>query len=510
MTFTSYYFIFGFLPLVYAGFLLAHRHGGWNWGINWLAFSSLAFYCINAYYLPGAWHFPLILIGSIFFNYGVGNLIAGSVASRPSFARAALFLGIAVNLGALGYLKYVNFFLDVFNQAAGTSLSATLYAVPIGMSFFTFIQLGYLLDAYNRRLIGHDFGRYVVFAAFFPCVTAGPLVLQSEMMEQMGTPKMAAFDPHRLIVGLTMFGLGLAKKVVLSDAIAPFANTVFDGAASGLSFDAATAWIGALCYALQLYFDFSGYSDMAIGLGLIFGIKLPLNFDSPFKATNISDFWRRWHMTMTRFFTNYIYSGLAMNGMRRSARFSLGRVGRFMLVAALPSIVTFLVAGVWHGAGWTYVVYGAMHGLAIAIYLGWREFSPVRLPHAFAWSLTMATVASGLVMFRAADLPTAFAMLSSMWGLGASAAASGSVIIDAGNALSFIVLLGAITQLLPNTQQMLHHHWPAIDAKPETTALDAGLLAWRPAFGSALATAALFTVALTCIGAGSNFLYYKF
>jgi alginate O-acetyltransferase complex protein AlgI len=503
MVFTSYSFIFIFLPIVYAGFLLAHRHGGWNAAIYWLGAASLAFY--------GMWGWPLlaILIVSIGFNYGLGQFIAKSHAESNAAGRAALFLGVLVNLGALGYFKYANFFLDIVNGATGTGMSSGINLVVIGMSFFTFIQIGYLIDAHNGRLLKHDFGRYVVFSAFFPCVTAGPLVLQREMMEQMDAPKVKAFDPQRLVVGLTMFGLGLSKKVVLSDAIAPYADTVFNGAASGMSFDMVTAWMGSLCYALQLYFDFSGYSDMAIGLGMIFGLKLPLNFDSPFKATNISDFWRRWHMTMTRFFTNYIYSGLAMNGMRRSARFQFGKVGRFLLVAAFPSIVTFLVAGVWHGSGWTYIYYGLMHGFAIAAYLGWREFSPIRLPYAAAWGLTMATVASGLVMFRAPDAATAFTMLSSMWGMG-SPATAGAIVIDSGNALSLIVLLGAVTQLLPNTQQVLHHEWPTIDAKPESTALDAGLLAWRPAFGSALATAAMFTIALTCIGAGSNFLYYKF
>jgi alginate O-acetyltransferase complex protein AlgI len=504
MVFTSYAFIFVFLPIVYGGFLLAHRHGGWNTAIYWLGAASLTFYGM------WGWRMLAILVVSIVGNYSLGQLIARSAAVNKPMARLALFFGIFVNLAALGYFKYATFFLDILNHAAGTGVSGGVNLAVIGMSFFTFIQVGYLIDAHNGRLLNHDFGRYVLFSAFFPCVTAGPLVLQREMMAQMEAPTIKAFDPQRLIVGLTMFGLGVSKKVVLSEAIAPYADTVFNGAALGLSYDMATAWIGSLCYALQLYFDFSGYSDMAIGLGMIFGIKLPLNFDSPFKATTISDFWRRWHMTMTRFFTSYVYSGLAMNGMRRSAHLQLGKVGRFLLVAAIPSIVTFMVAGVWHGSGWTYVCYGIIHGVAIAIYLGWREFSPVRLPYAAAWGLTMATVASGLVMFRAPDTATAFAMLSSMWGFGSAAAGAEAIIVNSGNALSLIVLLGAVTQLLPNTQQVLHHEWPTVDVKPETTALDAGLLAWRPAFGSALATAAMFTIALTCIGAGSNFLYYKF
>jgi alginate O-acetyltransferase complex protein AlgI len=503
MFFTSYQFILIFLPLTFAGFVLAHRLGGWNWAINFLGAASLAFYGLFGYQLLA------ILVGSIFFNYVFGNLIAG-LKNSPAMARNTLLFSIAANLSLLGYLKYTNFLVDIANQLSGTSFAHHDVLVPIGVSFFTFIQIGYLIDAYNSQLIAHNFGRYIVFSAFFPCVTAGPLVLQREMMEQMADPKHKAFELRRVIVGLTMFGMGLFKKVVLADSIAPFANQVFDGAAKGLPIDASTSWIGALCYALQLYFDFSGYSDMAIGLGTVFGIKLPLNFDSPFKATNISDFWRRWHMTMTRFFTNYIYSGLAMKGMRNSAKWRLGMVGRFLLVAAMPSLVTFMVAGVWHGSGWTYVLYGLMHGLAIATFLAWREFSGVRLPPAVGWAITMAVVVSGLVMFRAVDVSTAGNLLASMWGLGSFDFASSLLGANASHACSMIVLFGAITQLLPNTQQILHHDWPTSDAKPKTTALDAGLLAWRPSLGPAVVTAAIYTVALTSIGAGSNFLYYKF
>ncbi len=503
MIFTSYEFILLFLPLAYIGFLMAHRLGGWQWAINFMAVASVAFY--------GMWGLvPLaILVCSILFNYLIGQRIAAASLERPKMAKLLLILGLFGNLGALGYFKYMNFFVDVANQATGAHYSHAPQFITIGMSFFTFIQIGYLIDAVNGRLLKHDFSRYVIFAAFFPCVTAGPLVMQREMMEQMDNPKLGAFDLGRLVVGLTMFGFGLAKKVVLADAIAPLANSVFDGVAAGQSVSMITAWLGAICYALQLYFDFSGYSDMAIGLGLMFGLRLPLNFDSPFKATNISDFWRRWHMTMTRFFTSYIFSSIAMSGRRHTGRMNLGRFGRYMVVAAVPSFLTFMVAGVWHGSGWTYVIYGVMHGAAIAIYLGWREFSNVRLPYAAAWLLTMTTVVCGLVMFRSANVATAMQLLSSMWG-GSEISTASFVQIDLGDALSVMVLLGAITQLLPNTQQILHRDWPTIDAKPETTAMDAGLLAWRPGFSSALVSAAIMAIALTSIGAGTNFLYYKF
>jgi alginate O-acetyltransferase complex protein AlgI len=505
MSFTSYQFILVFLPLAYIGFITAHRFGGWQWAINFLAVLSLVFYAMFGFSLL------LILLASLWFNYAAGNIIT-CLGNNPAVARNSLLGAIGINLALLGYLKYTNFFIDVANQVSGSGFAHHDILVPLGVSFFTFIQIGYLIDAYNGQLLKHDLARYIVFAAFFPCITAGPLVMQREMMEQMDNPQQPAFDLRRLIVGMTMFGMGLFKKVVLADSIAPFANQVFDGAANGAALDPANAWIGALCYTLQLYFDFSGYSDMAIGLGTVFGIKLPLNFDSPFKATNISDFWRRWHMTMTRFFTNYIYSGLAMKGMRSGSRWGVGRVGRFVLVAAMPSIVTFIVAGVWHGSGWNYVIYGLMHGIAIATFLAWREFAGIKLPAIVGWAITMFAVVCGLVMFRSADVPTALTILANMTGASTSigSAIGAAFVLDQAQALSMIVLFGSITLLLPNTQQILHHDWPTVDVKPLTTALDAGLLAWKPALGSAFVSACLFTVALTSIGSGSSFLYYKF
>jgi D-alanyl-lipoteichoic acid acyltransferase DltB (MBOAT superfamily) len=504
--FTSFEFILIFLPLAYAGFILAHRLWSWSGAIKFLAAASLVFY--------GMWGVPLLLVlaGSILFNYTAGTLISGLSGQREQ-ARNLLIGSIAANLALLGYLKYTNFLIDVANQLTGAGLDHSILPLSIGVSFFTFIQIGYLIDAYNGQQVRGDLSRYIVFSAFFPCVTAGPLVLQREIMEQLDNPKHEAFEIRRAAIGLTMFGMGLFKKVVLADSIAPYADQVFNGVAQGVAVDAATAWIGSTCYALQLYFDFSGYSDMALGLGLLFGIKLPLNFDSPFKATNISDFWRRWHMTMTRFFTNYIYSGLAMKGMRRSAGGNATPFQKYLRVGAIPAIVTFLVAGVWHGAGWTFVVYGLIHGLAIATFLGWREFGGIKLPAPVGWALTMAVVISGLVVFRAADLSTAGTILANMWSLGlVEVAQSGAMIagFDLPRAASLIVLLGAITLLLPNTQQMLHRDWPSSDSKPSDVALNAGLLAWRPALTSAVIISGAYISALTLIGSGSNFLYYQF
>lgn len=503
MAFTSLQFIFIFLPLAYLGFVLAHRYGGARQATNLLALVSLIFYALFGVQLL------LVLLVSMIFNFSVGNVIA-CLNDHRRVARNLLLGAVAINLCGLGYLKYMNFFVDVANQVAGTGYSHFDIAVPLGVSFFTFVQIGYLIDAYNGQLLKHDFSRYIVFAAFFPSVTAGPLVMQREMMEQLSNSNNPAFDARRITIGLTMFAMGLFKKVVMADSIAPFADSVFAGAQGGMALDSATAWTGALCYTLQLYFDFSGYSDMAIGLATVFGIKLPLNFDSPFKSTNISDFWRRWHMTMTRFFTAYVYSGLAMSGMRRSMGWGLGPTGRFLMTAAFPSIITFLVAGVWHGSGWTFVIYGLIHGVAIATFLGWREFSGMKLPSPAAWLLTMVTVVCGLVMFRAPDVATAMTLLGHMWGVSGASSSANMVTIDSAQALSMIVIMSAVALLMPNTQQILHHEWPVVDAKPGNIASEAGLVAWRPSFGTAFATACIFAVGITSIGASSGFLYYKF
>jgi alginate O-acetyltransferase complex protein AlgI len=501
LSFSSFEFVLAFLPVVYGGFVLANRVGGWTASINFLVAASFAFYGLFGLNLLA------ILVGSITVNF----LIARAIISRKEdreVTRNLMIGGIAVNLLALGYLKYSDFLVGLFGSA-----SAPHAVNVIGVSFFTFIQIGYLIDAFNGQLVRHDFARYALFSAFFPCVTAGPLVLQNEFMRQLDNPAIKAFDLRRVAVGLTMFGFGMFKKVVLADQIAPFANAMFNGVTAGAAVDPVTAWVGTLCYTLQLYFDFSGYSDMAIGLGLIFGIKLPLNFNSPFKTTNISDFWRNWHMTMTRFFTNYIYTGLAMNGMRRAMTGRVGRVQKYVLTAAVPAIVTFMVAGVWHGSGMTFAVYGLLHGCAIAGYLAWREFSGIRLPAPVAWFCTMAVVVTGLVIFRSPNMTTAATVLASMWNPlahlgGTDPQAFAGFVLD--QALSMVIILGAVTLLLPNTQQVLHLDWPTSDMKPQDVEQDAGLLAWRPKMSSAFVTALTYAIALTSIGSGTSFLYYNF
>ncbi|MEZ5856591.1 MAG: MBOAT family O-acyltransferase [Hyphomicrobiaceae bacterium] len=505
MVFHSYQFIFGFLPLVYVGYLAAHRLGGWTCAFRFLAVASLVFYGLFSPKLT------LVLAASVVGNYLIGDMIE-RYRDQPKRAWHLLIAAIAVNILALGYFKYSNFLIDIANAVIGSETPHIKLLIPVGVSFFTFVQIGYLVEVYNGQAKKPGFERYAIFAAFFPCVTAGPLVLQREMLDQMHNRTDSPFSGDRIAVGLTMFTIGLFKKVVLADSIAPFADQVFNGVTGGAALSSATAWLGALAYALQLYFDFSGYSDMALGLGTIFGLKLPLNFDSPFKATSISDFWRRWHITMTRFFTTYVFSPLAMRGMRRAVGQRKGPVEKFLLTGALPAVATFFVAGIWHGAGWTFVVYGVLHGLAIAVNIAWREMRRPELPPALGWFLTMSVVVTGLVIFRAANLETAAIILGHMWlpGFSSAAAATEIVAIDKRMALSMIILLGSIALLMPNSQQIMHRYWVSSDAKPAAVQAAAGLLRWRPSLSIAVALGTTLSIAVASIGAATTFVYYQF
>jgi D-alanyl-lipoteichoic acid acyltransferase DltB (MBOAT superfamily) len=505
MPFHSFSFLLGFLPACYILFLFAYWLGGWKLAIQFLGLASLTYYA--QFDLE-----PLLILGvSVLANYYIGEAIK-STLHKKRIAGTFLVLGVLGNLIALGYFKYTNFLIDITNQLSGNEFSHLQLLLPIGISFFSFIQIGYLIEAYNGQVEHQPLSRYLVFATFFPCIAAGPLVLQREMFGQMKNRTDRAFDLNRLATGLTLFGMGLFKKCVLADSIAPFSNTVFEGVNAGLALSQETAWAGALSYTLQLYFDFSGYSDMAIALGLIFGLKLPLNFNSPFKATNISDFWRRWHMTMTRFFTNFVYTPMAMNGMRKAFAKSASPMSRYMKTAALPAIVTFLVAGIWHGDGWTFVVYGLIHGFAIAAYLGWRELKLPAMPKPFAWALTMSVVVNGLVVFRADTIETAITILGNMWTpiFMSPAHSAAMVVLDLKTAFSYITLLGAIVLLLPNTQQILHKHWVSIDPMPPETKHEAGLLVWHPNAGQSVSIGMLCCIAISSLGASSTFLYYQF
>ncbi len=500
MLFHSYQFIFGFLPLCFLGFGVIVRWRGWQAGIVWLAAASLVFY--------GQWSVlhAAILAGSIVVNYAFAVLlIKARERAKPAFA--LLMTALACNLGLLIYFKYTNFLIDNLNTVFGTATPHLQIVYLVGISFFTFIQIGVLCEIYSGQLSSIRFSHFFLISSFFPCVTAGPILLQKEMLPQFAEEQRSPFNPLRIAVALTVFGIGLFKKLVLADSIAPYANSAFDGVAAGAAIDAAGAWIGALAYTLQLYFDFSGYSDMAVGIGYLFGFRLPLNFNSPLKATSIIDFWRRWHMTMTRFFTTYLYTPMGFSLMRRAVKGRYSKPKRFLVAVALPVVLTFVLAGVWHGAGWTFIVFGLIHGFALAINHAWREAAMPALPRWTGWLLTMAVVVTGLVIFRADTLGVAVAMLTAMAGFATPAPA---VISMAGMAppLLLIAALMAIALLFPNTQQLMCNHRISTDLASRHSGRFGWV--WQPSSGWALATWLLLAVSIGLMAGETSFVYYQF
>jgi len=324
-------------------------------------------------------------------------------------------MGIVCNLLLLGYFKYVNFFLNTVNACAGTSLLAKSILLPLGISFFTFQQLAYLVDVYRGEPAERNFLRYCLFVTFFPKLIAGPIVYQREFLPQLSKPGIYRFNPDNLAEGLTIFLLGLFKKVVIADMLAKFADPVFTAVSTGVlpSPSFFVAWQGALAFTLQIYFDFSAYSDMAIGASRMFGITLPVNFNSPYKATNIREFWSRWHITLSRFLRDYIY--IPLGGNRK------GQIRQYINL-----MITMLICGLWHGAGWTFVAWGALHAVYLGVNHGWNKIKaafalmPQRVGWLGIWSgrlLTFSAVISGWVLFRAESFSSALAFLKGMIGL---------------------------------------------------------------------------------------------
>ena len=392
MLFNSYPFILAFLPLTAAVYFLLCRSALAPYSQLWLAVASLLFY--------GAWnpiYLPLIL-GSIAFNFAVSR---GIYARRdlPLAAKRLLVLGVVGNLLLLGYFKYADFFIENLNLALGSHIQMLHVILPLGISFFTFTQIAFLVDTWQQRATRPGFVNYTLFVSYFPHLLAGPILHHREMMPQFEDAQNRRLNFDNIARGLLLFSIGLAKKVILADSFAEIADAGFGQPGKWALAD---AWLIALAYTLQLYFDFSGYTDMAIGISRMFNIRLPINFDTPYRATSIQDFWRRWHITLSRFLRQYVYVPLGGN-----------RAGR--LATARNVLVTFLLGGLWHGAAWTFVVWGALHGAAMVVQRTWREFA-LPLPTWLAWLLTFIFVNVAWVFFRAHSIHDALELLQGMSG----------------------------------------------------------------------------------------------
>lgn len=389
MLFNSYTYIFLFLPFVALVYFALNRGKNLLLGKYWLVAASLFFYSYwDVRYLP-------LLLGSMLFNYYAGKALA-----EKRMGKLALVLSCVLNIGFLGYFKYADFFIKNINLATDAALPLLHVVLPLAISFFTFQQISYLVDSYKGVVKHDDPLDYMLFVTFFPQLIAGPIVHHSEMMPQFARDELKQPDSFNIGQGVYVFFIGLFKKVVIADTFASWATQGFD-VAGKLSL--IEAWFTSLSYTAQLYFDFSGYTDMAIGAALVFNIKLPINFNTPYKSLDIQEFWQRWHMTLSRFLRDYLY--IPLGGNRKGE-----------LLAARNALITFILGGLWHGAGWTFVFWGFWHGMGLVIVRFWRKLG-ISIPTVGAWIITFMFVNIGWVFFRAKEWDDAFKVLRGMVGL---------------------------------------------------------------------------------------------
>ncbi len=396
MLFNSYEFIFVFLPITFFIYFYLNHKRLTIASKGFLVFSSLFFYSWwNIAYLP------LILI-SMLFNYLIGNSLNKDIKeNKKNFSKKSILIfGIVANLLLLGYFKYADFFIENINFISGVNLNLLHMVLPLAISFFTFQQIAYLVDSYKKETKEYDFLNYALFVTFFPQLIAGPIVHHKEMMPQFDSAKNMVKNYRNITLGLFIFSIGLFKKVVIADTFAVWATAGFDTATT---LNLLEAWATSLSYTFQLYFDFSGYTDMAIGIALLFNIKLPINFNSPYKALSIQDFWRRWHITLSRFLRDYIYIPLGGS-----------KISSFRTYSNL--MATFIIGGFWHGAGWTFIFWGFLHGLALVIHRLWQTLG-FKMWTWLAWLITFNFVNIAWVFFRAKEWDDALRILSSMFSL---------------------------------------------------------------------------------------------
>jgi alginate O-acetyltransferase complex protein AlgI len=442
MLFTVPEFVLLFLPITLVGFYLIGRHRPYG-AAAWLLAASLFFY---SHWNPAD---TLLLVASIAANFTIAQRIArGGVA-----AKRWLIVGITLDLALLACFKYANFAVTNLNLLPGVSLPLPNLTLPIGISFYTFTQIAFLVDTYRWRLREARPVHYGLFVTYFPHLVAGPVLHHAQMMPQFADRSIYRLHGGNLVAGLAIFTIGLLKKVVLADGLSPYADAVFDPADRGLQPTTAEAWLGATAYALQLYFDFSGYSDMAIGLSWMFNVRLPFNFNSPYQALNISDFWRRWHISLSSFLRDYLY--IALGGNRK------GVLRRYANLA-----VTMVLGGLWHGASWTFVAWGALHGVYLMLHQAFRAavgpstlavLGRARSWRLASWAMTMLAVLVAWVLFRATTFEGALRVLGAMFGGGPAqqpAALLWNAGLQAAVGAAWCLTLGAVAALAPNSNKI--------------------------------------------------------
>ncbi|MFW9257868.1 MBOAT family O-acyltransferase [Nostoc sp. CALU 546] len=501
MLFNSLEFIFLFLPTTIFIFFFLGKYGYQRLAVAWLVIASLFFY--------GWWNprYLLLLLASIALNFFIGSTLNQELNS-PVRKKTLLILGIIANLIILGCFKYANFFVSSAADILGINFNFQKIILPLGISFFTFQQITYLVDSYCGGTKNTKFLDYCLFITFFPKLISGPIVHHSEVMPQFADKTVYRFNLENMAVGITIFSLGLFKKVVFADNIAAYASPVFNTAASGIFPTFLESWVGALAYTLQLYFDFSGYSDMAIGIARMFGIKLPVNFFSPYKASSISDFWRRWHITLSNFLRDYLY--IPLGGNRK------GEIRR-----SLNLMITMLLGGIWHGEGWQFVFWGGLHGTYLSINHEWNVLQKKYdlktdswLSLKLGWFITFVAVVFGWVFFRAENMATAFIIVKGMIGL--NGFFFSTQIIESGlkKAIIDISILLAIVWLTPNVQEWMGKYDPVLNyekvKKLSSNSLFWSKLQWQPNQTYALIISVLTVIALLHLTKVSEFLYFQF
>ena len=540
MVFSSYTFLILFLPLALLAVAVFRRFGGVRAALGALLLTSLVYYASATTDHPW-WELLLVICGSIGFNHLLGRLLTPGTPTTPAapnppersitVRKGLLTAGIVVNLAVLCWYKYAGFLgenllllVDFVGMTPSEMLTARVTGLGqmtllTGISFFTFQQIAYLVDAYRGHTKDHGFIEYALFVTYFPQLIAGPIVHHAEVLPQWSHPRALRLQSRHLFVGLTMFSIGLSKKVLLADTLAPWVGSVFGAVESDpAQLGMLEAWLGATAYALQLYFDFSGYSDMAIGLARMIGIRLPANFDSPYKATCIVDFWRRWHITLSRFLRDYLY--IPLGGNRK------GPIRRYVNL-----MLTMILGGLWHGAGWNFLFWGFLHGLYLSINHGWAKLRGVRPgTHPTTWyglvtarTLTFIAVLIGWVFFRAQSFTAALGMLGSMAGLNGlfrvQLLPNGRPLTDVQQLFGYFevghialtLALLALVIILPNSQQQLRRHRPILGPRPPAPGNRLlAWLTWRPEPLHAVTLAIMMVASIMLLSRGTEFIYYNF
>ena len=508
MLFSSWPFVAFFLPVTWIVFRFLQKYATREITLLWLVAASLFFY---GWFKPA---YLLIVLVSMAFNYALGMMLAQKPWKQGK-RRNLLIFGIAANLAALFYYKYTGLFFRTLNMAGG-SYDIPDIILPLGISFFTFQKIAWLVDSYRRETQEPNFLHYALFITFFPQLIAGPIVHHKEVIPQFLKKPDEARARRMLAMGLTVFIIGLFKKVAIADHMGEVADPIFASAALGNPLTLFEAWIGALSYTLQIYFDFSGYSDMAVGLAGMFGIHLPLNFFSPYKSANIIEFWRRWHITLSRFLRDYLYIPLGGN-----------RQGKFRRYANL--LVTMLLGGLWHGANWTFVIWGGLQGVYLVVNHAWRKMAPFSLPKPLSVAVTFLAVMCAWVFFRADSAATAMHILACMTGkfgialqdtqgaLAKALAALGVNVQDVGISRNlrinekWLVLWAALAIALfaPSSHELMKKRL-ALDATDIAKSMRPPRLSWRPSPAWAAGMAAMASLSLLLLTKVNAFIYFQF